>query len=595
MSVEKSRYKDDLLSLSQEQHYTDVIFLCGNVGFSAHRFLLAASSPLLMKIFTTDFSSQEQSSTRSNSEASLLSTSYGGVNATQLDFFNTDDTEVLIPGSESDSPARGYEKLNVCGSDMSPSTSSSDDQRSYKDSNSLRSRTWARSMRLSNTSSQQLARSSTEKRVLDSPAYRASSKTGWNCTAGGILSYSPSIFPRNVLPQIFTYEPKPGVFRNLTYPAFNSIRIEQIQSLDGQGRILTSVQTIITCSKLIQPQAMNQIIQYIYGDKIDPKLCSIADLKQAAEFIDVPDLYNFLTNEVSLDAFNPNGIVLDINNDREDTKEDTRPVQSRGMTEVCLLDSLFSDIVFRLDDGAASAHKPLLMARCDMMRAMFSHNDFKEKSARIIHFPGVSALTFHQLLHYIYTDDTPPKITTVNCVDLIELANRLWLPRLVTLVEAEIVKQFSLRLSVNPSHILSNKKVSDADSQRNSDSGMDLSEESLSIVQPCQMHNANQLASWCLSYLSLNYNHICRKYPKILRLMHPENQAALNVNRWPPIWYLKDHDNYQRMVMEREREERPKNIRKRARRNSGCLCFSSLSSGMSSDIGGRKSRKNSEA
>ena len=79
-----------------------------------------------------------------------------------------------------------------------------------------------------------------------------------------------------------------------------------------------------------------------------------------------------------IDAFNPNGIVLDINNDREDTKEDTRPVQSRGMTEVCLLDSLFSDIVFRLDDGAASAHKPLLMARCDMMRAMFSHNDFKE-------------------------------------------------------------------------------------------------------------------------------------------------------------------------------------------------------------------------
>ena len=49
----------------------------------------------------------------------------------------------------------------------------------------------------------------------------------------------------------------------------------------------------------------------------------------------------------------------------------------RGLSEVCLLDCLFSDIVFRLDDGTASAHKPLLMARCDMMRAMFSHNDFK--------------------------------------------------------------------------------------------------------------------------------------------------------------------------------------------------------------------------
>ena len=92
--------------MSQDQYFTDVIFLCGNVGFSAHRqvifnelpltyqfwfsynekdkyncsqlffsfyrFLLAASSPLLMKIFTTDFSQQEQSSTRSNSETSLV-------------------------------------------------------------------------------------------------------------------------------------------------------------------------------------------------------------------------------------------------------------------------------------------------------------------------------------------------------------------------------------------------------------------------------------------------------------------------------------------------------------------------------------------
>ena len=52
-------------------------------------------------------------------------------------------------------------------------------------------------------------------------------------------------------------------------------------------------------------------------------------------------------------------------------------IQSRGLSEICLLDGLFSDIIFRLEDGTAAAHKPLLMARCDMMRAMFTHNDFK--------------------------------------------------------------------------------------------------------------------------------------------------------------------------------------------------------------------------
>ena len=51
-----------------------------------------------------------------------------------------------------------------------------------------------------------------------------------------------------------------------------------------------------------------------------------------------------------------------------------------------------------------------------------------------------------------------------------------------------------------------------------------------------QVHNAEQLSDWCLSYLSQSYNSICRKFPKVLRNLHPENQAALNVNRWPPIW-----------------------------------------------------------
>ena len=40
--------------------------------------------------------------------------------------------------------------------------------------------------------------------------------------------------------------------------------------------------------------------------------------------------------------------------------------------------------------------------------------------------------------------------------------------------------------------------------------------------------------------------------------------------------YLKDHDNYQRMLVDQERQNRPKNL-KRVRTNSGCLCFSSKS------------------
>lgn len=54
-----------------------------------------------------------------------------------------------------------------------------------------------------------------------------------------------------------------------------------------------------------------------------------------------------------------------------------------------------------------------------------------------------------------------------------------------------------------------------------------------------QVHNADQLADWCLYYIAISYNEICRKNLKLLRNLHPENQAYLNRNRWPPIWYVR--------------------------------------------------------
>jgi len=107
-------------------------------------------------------------------------------------------------------------------------------------------------------------------------------------------------------------------------------------------------------------------------------------------------------------------------------------------------------------------------------------------------------------------------------------------------------------------------------------------------VQPCQIHNADQLGDWCLSHLALNYNSACRRFPKVLRGLMPENQAYLNLNRWPPIWYLKDYDMYQRQLSEQKRSEKQSNL-KRSREPSGCLCFTNKSRKGSSWVGRRHS------
>jgi len=88
-----------------------------------------------------------------------------------------------------------------------------------------------------------------------------------------------------------------------------------------------------------------------------------------------------------------------------------------------------------------------------------------------------------------------------------------------------------------------------------------------------QIHNAHQLADWCLTYLSTNYNTLCRKAPKILKALHSENQAYLAHHRWPPVWYLKERDFYDKYVAERQKEEGLSKPLKRSRNNSGCLCF----------------------
>ena len=147
--------------------------------------------------------------------------------------------------------------------------------------------------------------------------------------------------------------------------------------------------------------------------------------------------------------------------------------------------------------------------------------------------------TFEHLLHYLYTDQAPP-VNHNNCLAVIELANRLVLPRLVTLLEKTVIDSMTELCAA----------------------GGDLLLEALKLVQPCQVHNADQLSKWCLSYLAHNYNTVSRRYPKVLRGMLPENQAFLNLNRWPPIWYLKDYDLYQRMLTEQTKSEKQTNLKR---------------------------------
>jgi len=334
-----------------------------------------------------------------------------------------------------------------------------------------------------------------------------------------------------------------GQSRQLNHPAFQSVSIQQCEGLDLSGQPSLSVQTIVSVSKLVSPAALRQALHFLYTGRLeDSSNCNVRELLEAAEYLGFSQFHAFLSNVARKEEFRNKDI----------TAGHLQTLRAR-LLSVCLEDGMFSDVLFQLDDGSAAAHRPLLMARCDVMEVMFAGN-FRESKAKIVALRDVTESTFGVLLHYLYSDSLP-LIRPLECLPLLQLSNRLCLQRLLSLVERATAEQLQLAAA----------------------DGQDCLELVLSLLEPGQLHNADQLSDWCLHYLATNYDQLCKRFPKQVRAMHPENQAYLNKHRWPPTWYLKDYDCYERMLRERQREEHPIKPFKRTRTISGCLCFSGKS------------------
>ena len=48
-------------------------------------------------------------------------------------------------------------------------------------------------------------------------------------------------------------------------------------------KVVTSMQTVLTCSKLISPQAMSQVIRFLYTGRIESQIINMGAIKQVRE------------------------------------------------------------------------------------------------------------------------------------------------------------------------------------------------------------------------------------------------------------------------------------------------------------------------
>ncbi|MBN3282514.1 RHBT1 protein, partial [Polyodon spathula] len=298
--------------------------------------------------------------------------------------------------------------------------------------------------------------------------------------------------------------------------AFVSMHRETVSSLPTQAAFPI---TVVQMDSSIQVGPFRAVLRFLYTGQLDENEKDLMKIAQIAEILEVFDLRMMVENITNKEGFMNQEITKAFH------------VRKANRIKECLAKETFSDVTFKLDDGSINAHKPLLISSCDWMAALFG-GSFLESSNNEVYFPNTSKACVQAVLEYLYMNQLSP-VMDLDPIELIALANRLCLPRLVALTEQYAVNDL-------------------VKAQRD---GIDIDGEVLTFLELAQFHNANQLGAWCLHHICTHYNCVCAKYRKEIKSKSTENQEYFEKHRWPPVWYLKEEDHYQRVKKEREKED----------------------------------------
>ncbi|XP_067838963.1 rho-related BTB domain-containing protein 3 [Heptranchias perlo] len=211
----------------------------------------------------------------------------------------------------------------------------------------------------------------------------------------------------------------------------------------------------------------------------------------------------------------------DVNNQR---------AKSRGQSQSCCCSlSLFlknpdlADVIFKVQGTSVCAHRAVLVARCEVMAAMFSGNYAETKACQVpIH--GVSKETFLSFLEYLYTDACCTA-SILQAMALLICAEMYQVHRLQQICESYIVTQ----LQSMPSRELVSTNLS-----------------IVNLFNKAKFHNAARLSTWLLHFIASNYLIFSQKLE--FQELSEEEQAFVENHRWPSSSYLQELTEYRHHI-----------------------------------------------
>ncbi|OQV11532.1 Rho-related BTB domain-containing protein 2 [Hypsibius exemplaris] len=289
-----------------------------------------------------------------------------------------------------------------------------------------------------------------------------------------------------------------------------------------------------------------QLVHFLYTGILDMAADTVQPLQRLSENLGVKFLTKIIASRLSGDG------------DDAQSEEGNLAISKQFLSErnrrlaVLAQDSHtpYSDVSFQAADGVlVPSFRGLVTKRSSFMSAMFC-GSFEEQAKPVIQIPDIDPAILRYCLFFLYMDQCPKTNDVVEAVEILAVADRFCLPRLMDLVQDYIVAKF-LTLSTE-----------DVDQSR---SECIISMRALELLEIAEAFNAGYLYSWCCNFITTHYVFISRLYMPQLRALTPLHQAMLSKQRWPPVWYVNEYDLYEQSL-ERRRHEMLQMLRKRRSR-----------------------------
>lgn len=82
------------------------------------------------------------------------------------------------------------------------------------------------------------------------------------------------------------------------------------------------------------------------------------------------------------------------------------------------------------------------------------------------------------------------------------------------------------------------------------EAGVDVVEMALGLIGPATLHGAKQLVEHCTWMLRVNYKDLIENNASVVETFDHRLQSELVRDRWPPVWYLKEVEIYEKALLE---------------------------------------------